>query len=105
MFGSLSTCPVECRLLAALLRRIPQGENLRFICNLVLGIWDFEMRIGGGIEHPSTGSGQVGHRDGLLIADVGYWMLGWWSLFGRQRRLPYWILNSGYCSLSGIPIA
>ena len=38
MFLSLDTCPVECRLLAALLRRIPQGENLEFICNLVLGI-------------------------------------------------------------------
>ena len=38
MFGSLSTCPVECRLLAALVRRIPQGENLKFICNLVLEI-------------------------------------------------------------------
>ena len=21
--------------------RIPQGENLRFVCNLVLGVWDF----------------------------------------------------------------
>jgi hypothetical protein len=27
--------------LAALLRRIPQGENLRFVCNLVLGVCDF----------------------------------------------------------------
>ena len=41
VFWSLNTCPVECRLLAALLRRIPQGENLRFVCNLVLGVWDF----------------------------------------------------------------
>ena len=41
MFLSLDTCPVECRLLAALLRRIPQGENLEFICNLVLGVCDF----------------------------------------------------------------
>jgi hypothetical protein len=21
--------------------RIPQGENLKFVCNLVLGVWDF----------------------------------------------------------------
>jgi hypothetical protein len=54
MFGSLSTCPVECRLLAALLRRIPQGENLRFVCNLVLVFWDFiNSRIK---ERPTLGS-------------------------------------------------
>jgi hypothetical protein len=32
---------------------------------------------------------------GFSILDTGFWMLVWGSLFGRQRRLPYWILNSG----------
>ena len=32
---------------------------------------------------------------GFSILDTRFWMLVWGSLFGRQRRLPYWILNSG----------
>ena len=29
------------------------------------------------------------------ILDTRFWMLVWGSLFGRQRRLSYWVLNSG----------
>jgi len=32
---------------------------------------------------------------GLRILDSGFWMLVGGPLFGRQRRLPYWILTPG----------
>jgi hypothetical protein len=37
-FGHWNTRPVECRLLAALILRIPQGEDLGFISDFVLRI-------------------------------------------------------------------
>jgi hypothetical protein len=37
-FGHWRTCPVECRQLAALPRRIPQGEDFEFVS-------DFDIRI------------------------------------------------------------
>ena len=40
-FEHWRTCPVECRHVAALLGRIPQGEDLEFVSDLVLQISNF----------------------------------------------------------------